>query len=881
MVRPLRGRKRGIKPVAAPDAELMGRFADIVRRAREQADQAPLGSDPVTLFLGLRRFYKETGTTGIMTVALELGDMAICACPPGDPRRLDVLAESCALFRMAYEEAASPPPEAHKLLRKFPQLPELLLRRAIEDGRDAVATAPPEHPAYMAARTHLGNALLTQFQRSGDTSALREAAARHNEVLERLPPDHPELVTVHANLGNVLRLRAASADDGPTLDHAISHYRRALAEAAKRDGPAATIQVGLGEALIMLAARDSNMAAADEAGQMLRAAARALPAHHPALALLRRQLDCLDLANAAAAEEARAETAAAPAADPADPAGITELRAIAEFEHMIGIYEASGHLPHLVGAVDGLRALLAGTAPGRAEPLGSFDHYHASHALGTALWSLFERTGDLAVLDESAARLQEAAEAPGVDGDLRLKSKANLAGVLILRARHAGRRADLERSIALARSVVEQTPVGDPALGGRMSTVAHGLRWLVQQTGDSGLARETVEVERAAIAAQEANGTAYEPGTFPPALSNLGLSLLDLWQLTQQRAALDEAVDLCRQAAELTPPGHPLAPRMQGNLATALQHRYLATGDGGDREAATAAARRAFAATAEDHPNRAERGFLLASLLLDSYASDRDLRTLDEVVATATMAMQAAPPGHQLWAQNRTLLATAWTLRGKDHAGSPADLRAAATLLAEVTADPGVPASLRVQACRQQLVTHLLLGDPGAALRAARAAVEQLPQVAPRNLARADQERPLAGLRGLGSDACALAIAGGDPELALSLLEQGRGILLQQAADGRADLTELREREPILAAELERVRDLLDPAHLTGPPGAPPGESPGVTSAGLAAQRREALAAEWEDLLTRIRERPGSPASCACRQWPSWLRAAPGATRWR
>ena len=250
-----------------------------------------------------------------------------------------------------------------------------------------------------------------------------------------------------------------------------------------------------------------------------------------------------------------------------------------------------------------------------------------SHPLGTALWSLFERTGDLAALDESAARLHEAAEAPSVDGDLRRKSKANLAGVLILRARYAGRRADLERSIALARSVVEQTPAGDPALGGRMSTVVHGLRWLVQQTGDSGLAREAVDVGRAAVAAQEANGAAYGPGTFPPALSNLGLSLLDLWQLTKQRAALDEAVDLCSQATEMTPPGHPLAPRMHGNLATALQQRYLATGDGDDREAATAAARRAFAATAEDPPQpRRARSSFLASLLLDGYASDRDLR---------------------------------------------------------------------------------------------------------------------------------------------------------------------------------------------------------------------------------------------------------------
>ena len=92
------------------------------------------------------------------------------------------------------------------------------------------------------------------------------------------------------------------------------------------------------------------------------------------------------------------------------------------------------------------------------------------------------------------------------------------------------------------------------------------------------------------------------------------------------------------------------------------------------------------------------------------------------------------------------------------------------------------------------MVTHLLLGEPrGSAARRARrpCSSSHAGRAAGRNLARADQERPLAGLRGLGSDACALAIASGDPDLALSLLEQGRGILLQQAADGRADLTEL------------------------------------------------------------------------------------------
>jgi hypothetical protein len=73
--------------------------------------------------------------------------------------------------------------------------------------------------------------------------------------------------------------------------------------------------------------------------------------------------------------------------------------------------ESNGQLSLLTSAIDTLRSLLDDN--GLLDP---FSRHHARHALGTALWSLFERTGDLAALDESAALLKSAAEAAGVPG---------------------------------------------------------------------------------------------------------------------------------------------------------------------------------------------------------------------------------------------------------------------------------------------------------------------------------------------------------------------------------------------------------------------------------------------------------------------------------
>jgi hypothetical protein len=389
--------------------------------------------------------------------------------------------------------------------------------------------------------------------------------------------------------------------------------------------------------------------------------------------------------------------------------------------------------------------------------------------------------------------------------------------------------------------------VTDPARPGRLGSVAGALRLLAYWTGDSGLARDAVEVQRSAIAAHETSAD----GVPPWVLSDLGLYLMTLEQLTGDGSVLDEAVRRCRRAVELTNPGHRLYPRLQANLGAVLNLRYQSAGDDGDLAAAADAAWTAFAATPEGHPNRAERGLLLGNLLWHRYLAGRDRAILDEIIQTATIASEAAPPGHHQWAQVSELLARARAVRGRSDGGSPADLVAATTLLGEVAGNASVPASTRVAASWQRAAPLQVLGDQAGALRSAVAAVDLLPQVAPRNLMRADQERPLAAFHGLASGAAALAIAAGDPELALALLEQGRGILLRLAVENRTDLTALEDCQPELAAEFERLRDLLDPASAANPPDLSPAH------VGVAAERRKALTSEWDGLVGRIRSMAG------------------------
>ena len=527
-------------------------------------------------------------------------------------------------------------------------------------------------------------------------------------------------------------------------------------------------------------------------------------------------------------------------------------------ENLLNGYEQTGEMPLLYRAIDMLRAVL--DADRLLDPA---ERHQATHAVGTALWSLFERTGDLATLDKGIGLLDEAAGMPGGPEAQRLKSQANLAGALRLRAERTGSRTDQERSIELTRDLIERTPPADPNRPSRLSGLATALWSLALTTGESELARGAVEQQRAAIAAfaeharagtRTETSAAYGPDGVPvSAFSNLGLLLTAVHQMTGEAAALDEALEQCQRAVRQADPGDPLYPRFQANLALVLSLRQP-DGSTGDDQTAANAAREAFAATPAGHPDRANRARLHAEALWRRFQQDRDPVLLDEVVQVASLAADIEVPGQSNWANTRALLARALAVRGTRD-DNVVDVAEAAALLGEVAANPAVPTQHRVAAARQQTAPLWALRDTAGMLHAASLAVELLPRVAPRNLSRADQERPLGTFHGLASEVAALAIGAGKPELALTLLEHGRGILLQRALDDRADLTTLREQAPGLAERFEQLRDLLDATQ-------PEAEeatltAPSLSQAGRDAQRRHDLAAELDELLDTVRRVPG------------------------
>ena len=138
-------------------------------------------------------------------------------------------------------------------------------------------------------------------------------------------------------------------------------------------------------------------------------------------------------------------------------------------------------------------------------------------------------------------------------------------------------------------------------------------------------------------------------------------------------------------------------------------------------------------------------------------------------------------------------------------------------------------------------------------------AIGLIGQVAARHLPAGDKQHQLASLTALGADAAACALNVGQPQRAFELAEHARGVLIAEAFDAHADLSELRARAPDLAGRFEALRDDLNIAGLAQP------RVMAITAlgereiAGLAApaESQHRLGQRWNDLLGEIRSLPG------------------------
>ncbi|TCO47274.1 CHAT domain-containing protein [Actinocrispum wychmicini] len=353
----------------------------------------------------------------------------------------------------------------------------------------------------------------------------------------------------------------------------------------------------------------------------------------------------------------------------------------------------------------------------------------------------------------------------------------------------------------------------------------------------------------------------------------LGAALRERYALSPDLATLTEAIQVYRRILGELPRTHDHWPQTQANLSVALVAHYRHTDDEESLAEAVDLARNAVAGTPAGHTDLGLRLMNLGAALGADYERTEDPATLREELEVGRRAVAIASPG--TWARQRLLANLGATLfRLGQVTDDPAAFTEAVDVTREAIAatpagDPNVAFSLLnhavaliaaseyLQALRvAQAAAGIELAAPSVRLRACRvwgqvAAVSELwdeaaagfgqgvrllPLVAPRNLRSTDIQGVLSKMDAVHVNAAASAIWADDPDSALELLEQGRGILSAYELDSRTELTDLRAKSPKLADEMTEVLAALD------------------VQGELSTDQRHALQSRWTSVLGRIRE---------------------------
>jgi hypothetical protein len=463
--------------------------------------------------------------------------------------------------------------------------------------------------------------------------------------------------------------------------------------------------------------------------------------------------------------------------------------------------------------------------------------------LGAALMERFELSGYDADLDE-AIDAQSTAVAATRTSPERAFYLSNLGASHTTRFERTGDAESLDLAIEALQRAVAESPADDPDLATREANLGRVRVRRYEQTADT-------DTLFAAIASLGAAAEATEPGDpdYPPRLSNLAGAFIYLFERTGDLDSLDMAIEALQEA---TSRPHRLRATHLTNLGTAHQRRFNKTRDPASADAAIATYAQALRGTPPGDPSRAG--------LLSNLGNARLRRgrpgDLEQAIAELDMSVRTAPaddPDRTMFLANRADALAARFERG----GDTADLAAALRDYTDAADGPS-PALNRARAAlsRGRLAASV---DPGRgdALDGFAQAIGLIDQVIWRGLSRLDGERLLREFAGAASDAAACAIAVGDVELAVELLEQGRGVLLGQALDTHASYDTLLKNHSVRAAELADRFVRLQ--HALERPELPRSLSePRVNTAVLAdGERFIALARERDEVLAAIRKLPG------------------------
>jgi tetratricopeptide (TPR) repeat protein len=414
---------------------------------------------------------------------------------------------------------------------------------------------------------------------------------------------------------------------------------------------------------------------------------------------------------------------------------------------------------------------------------GGESHVAASINLGVVLQDLAEADNDVAALREAVAVYREVHRFLAPDDERRhVLVTTNLCTGLIDLFRYTRDLRLLEDATRELRANVERAAEG-PVRQTVLANLAAALHEIFDYTGRLALLDEAVAVQERLVAVPAA--------ALPERQLNLGVSLLARFRRRRARADLDRAVALFGDAARLTTSAIDRASALNSQ-ANALSLGFDDSRLRADIDRCVSLRDQAIRTAPAGSLDRALYRANLGVDLLKRYELDGDEADLRRAVHSQRSAARTVPAGSS--EQPRLLVGLADSLareadrvaRDRDVASARAAYRRAIGLGRESLPEQALAGAMRWGAWE---AGHGWWATAAEAYEQGLAALRRL--VADQDL-RGDKESWLADAQGLPAAAGDACVRAGDLRRAVTMLEDGRAVLLAESLARRDRITSIR-----------------------------------------------------------------------------------------
>jgi tetratricopeptide (TPR) repeat protein len=507
-------------------------------------------------------------------------------------------------------------------------------------------------------------------------------------------------------------------------------------------------------------------------------------------------------------------------------------------------------------------------------------HPHAARIRGNFSLALMDVTActgqpDVAAHAETLSSLRD-----GND----IAASLELAVLLRNQYQHGGREADLQDATNLARWALDEACARQR--GAAMRTLGVCLMLGARVPGDY---TRGVALLRSAVEHYEREG---ESMWALRTRGDLAAALQERFDFLRDAADLSEGIELTREIlthdASLDPEAHRTALL---RLGVALQIRYRSHGNPKDLDAAIDALDHAITLLSDPFDKRLGGALSSSGLAFHlRYEGRGNVADSARAITAGEAALRFTSEGDAALSRRLSNLGLMFRARG-ERSGAPADLDMAVKFGAqavEVARDDESSASARLNLSKAVYARALLLESADeleGALQLARAvahdpsapcltrfsagalfgrwaancglwqeaaagfacAMSNVEQVVWHGLSRAARETLLRQVHAVAALGGAAALEAQQPDLALQLLECGRGVFWAQQLRLREPIQKIRERAPELAEEFVSLSAGLNAAP----------DDLQVASTPRLREGIAALAAHWDDTVVQIRRLPG------------------------